>query len=88
MTFVSNFGSWPLLTPGAKKIHVRLAEFCAARTAEEAERGLVATGVPCSQVLNYGDAVNHPHYQARHVFMEWDDPELQQKAIKRASVVY
>ena len=66
-------------TPGAKKFHARLAEFCAARTAEEAERELVATGVPCSRVLNYEDAVNHPHYQARHVFMEWDDPELQQR---------
>jgi L-carnitine CoA-transferase len=66
-------------TPGAKKFHARLAEFCAARTAEEAERELVAAGVPCSKVLNYEDAVEHPYYQARHVFMEWDDPQLRQQ---------
>jgi L-carnitine CoA-transferase len=62
-------------TPGSKKFEETFSAWCAERTAEDAEKELVAAGVPVSQIMNYEAAVNHPHYQAREVFTEWDDPE-------------
>lgn len=71
-------------TPGSKKFFPALAEFCESRTSEELEKELLALGVPCSPVLSYADAVNHPHYQARGVFMEWEDLE-RKKTVKGVS---
>ncbi len=60
-------------TPGAKKFFPALADFCAARTSEELEKELLSMGVPCSPILNYEDAFNHPQYKAREIVMEWED---------------
>lgn len=61
----------PVNTPAADVLEEALAKFCAEHTAEEAEELLAGSGVPCSRLLNYEDAVNHPHYQAREVFTTW-----------------
>jgi L-carnitine CoA-transferase len=45
------------------------------RAVEEAEKELIAAGVPCSPIMTFEDMQRHPHYQAREVFTEWDDPE-------------
>lgn len=47
------------------------AVFIAAHTAEEAEDILANGGVPCSRLMDYEAARNHPHYQARGVIAEW-----------------
>ena len=47
------------------------AAFIAAHTAEEAEDILANGGVPCSRLMDYEAARNHPHYQARGVIAEW-----------------
>lgn len=62
-------------TPGAKKFEEAFIKWCSERTVEEAEKELIAAGVPCSPILNYEDMQKHPHYQAREVFMEWDNDE-------------
>jgi L-carnitine CoA-transferase len=60
---------------GAKKFEAAFIHWCAARTVEEAEKELIAAGVPCSPIMTFEDMQRHPHYQAREVFTEWDDPE-------------
>ncbi|WP_258361132.1 L-carnitine CoA-transferase [Moorella sulfitireducens (nom. illeg.)] len=59
-------------TPGGEKLEARIKEYCASKTAAEVEKELNAVGVPCSMVMDYETAVNHPHYQAREVFVEWE----------------
>jgi L-carnitine CoA-transferase len=59
---------------GDEKLEKALKEFCESRTAKETEEELLAVGVPCSVVYDYKMAMEDPHYQAREVFTEWDDP--------------
>ena len=61
-------------SPAAEKLEQRVQEFFDSRTLEEAERDLVKAGIPCSPVMNYEMMENHHHYQAREVFVEWDNP--------------
>jgi L-carnitine CoA-transferase len=61
----------PVDTLAAEVFEAAINEFCKAHTAEEAEAILASKGVPCSRLLNYADAVSHPHYQAREVFTTW-----------------
>jgi L-carnitine CoA-transferase len=60
---------------GAKKFEEHFKAWCMERTAEEAEKELIAAGVPCSPILSYEDMLKHPHYQARQVFTEWEDEQ-------------
>jgi L-carnitine CoA-transferase len=59
-------------TPGSTVFHEKLTEFCASHDQCDLEQILLKAGVPCSPVMNYKDAFENPHYQARNVFMEWD----------------
>lgn len=61
----------PVDTPAAEVMEAAINKFCADHTAEEAETLLCAGGVPCSRLMNYEEAVNHPHYQSREVFTTW-----------------
>jgi L-carnitine CoA-transferase len=73
--FPANMAFIPRGTPQAAKFDEKIKAFCAARTAEECEAEFNAAGVPCSPILDYEAAVNHPHYKARSDFMEWDDAD-------------
>jgi L-carnitine CoA-transferase len=61
----------PVETPAAEAMENAIEKFCSKHTAEEAEDFLAANGVPCSRILNYEEAVDHPHYKARNVFTIW-----------------
>ena len=61
----------PVGTPAAEIMEVAINKFCSEHTAEEAEAAMIEYGVPCSRLLNYEDAVIHPHYKAREVFTTW-----------------
>lgn len=61
----------PVDTPMAEKAEKALSVFLSRHTAEEAEAAFCAAGVPCSRLLSYEDAVNHPQYIARNVFTTW-----------------
>ncbi|MDI6696342.1 MAG: CoA transferase [Anaerolineales bacterium] len=60
---------------GAKKFEEKFIQWCAERTVEQAEKELIEAGVPCSPIMSYEDMLHHPHYKARDVIIEWDDPE-------------
>ncbi len=59
-------------TPGGNLLEEKLKAFCAVHTIDEAESILSEIGVPCSRVMDYQTAYQHPHYIAREVFTEWN----------------
>jgi len=62
-------------TPAGPKLEKALLEYCSAHTADEVDKNMMEVGVPCSKVMNIELAAEDPHYQAREVFVEWDDSE-------------
>lgn len=61
----------PVETEAAAVVEAAFADFLAAHTAAEAEEILAGAGIPCSRLLDYEAAREHPHYQARGVITEW-----------------
>lgn len=57
---------------GGKMLEEKLMELCAAHTAQEVEAILTKAGVPCSRIMDYQMAAQHPHYQARESITEWE----------------
>jgi L-carnitine CoA-transferase len=64
-------GLVPVDTEAAAVIEEAWAAFIAARTAAEVEDELAEHGIPCSRLMDYAAAREHPHYRARGVFTEW-----------------
>jgi L-carnitine CoA-transferase len=64
-------GLVPVDTEAAAVIEEAWAAFIAARTAAEVEDVLAEHGIPCSRLMDYAAAREHPHYRARGVFTEW-----------------
>jgi crotonobetainyl-CoA:carnitine CoA-transferase CaiB-like acyl-CoA transferase len=62
-------------TPAAPKLEKAILDYCQTRTSLEVDQELNKVGVPCSRVMNIQMAEEDPHYQAREVFVEWDDQE-------------
>ncbi|HEY0216461.1 MAG TPA: CoA transferase [Cellulomonas sp.] len=69
--FPDGAGLVPVDTAAATVIEEAFAGFLATRTAAEVEEELAAHGVPCSRLMDYAAAREHPHYRARGVFTEW-----------------
>jgi crotonobetainyl-CoA:carnitine CoA-transferase CaiB-like acyl-CoA transferase len=53
-----------------------LEAWLAVRDCREALRILSEAGIACSKVMSAKDMAEDPHYQARGVDIEWEDPEL------------
>jgi crotonobetainyl-CoA:carnitine CoA-transferase CaiB-like acyl-CoA transferase len=51
-----------------------IAEFCGARTRDELERIGREHDLAITRVLDMADIARDPHYRARGMFLEWDDP--------------
>jgi len=51
-----------------------VAAFCAARSRDELERIGREHDLAISRVFDIADIARDPHYQAREMFVEWDDP--------------
>ncbi len=51
-----------------------IAAFCAARSCDELERLGRAHDIAIERVRTIADLATDPHYQAREMFVEWDDP--------------
>lgn len=62
-------------TPGGDAIEEALQKFCDEHTAAEVEQIFSDNGIPCSRIFDYSMAVEHPHYQAREVFIEWENTQ-------------
>jgi crotonobetainyl-CoA:carnitine CoA-transferase CaiB-like acyl-CoA transferase len=56
------------------ELNAAIVPWVKARTHEQAVDELVAAGVPASLVYNAEDIVNDPHYAAREMIVEVDDP--------------
>lgn len=62
----------PLATEGGKMLEEAVTKYCVEHTAVEVEEELCALGVPCSRIMDYEMAAEHPHYIARETFTEWE----------------
>jgi crotonobetainyl-CoA:carnitine CoA-transferase CaiB-like acyl-CoA transferase len=51
-----------------------IAEFCGSRTREELERLGREHDVAITRIMDIQDIAADPHFQARGMFLEWDDP--------------
>jgi crotonobetainyl-CoA:carnitine CoA-transferase CaiB-like acyl-CoA transferase len=51
-----------------------VAEFCRGKTRDELERLGREHDVAISRVMDIGDIARDPHYRARGMFLEWEDP--------------
>lgn len=70
--FPSDKNFAPLATEGGQMLEKAVQELCAKHTAKEIEDMLCSRGIPCSRVMTYEMAGEHPHYLARNTFTEWD----------------
>lgn len=61
----------PVGTAAAEVFEEAFTSYIAQHTAEEVEDTLAAARIPCSRLMDYASAIDHPHYQARDVFVEW-----------------
>jgi len=59
----------------AERLDRTIADFCAKGTQQEVDEALNAAGVPCAPVLDLGQVWDHPHWNARNILGEWDDPK-------------
>ena len=62
-------------TPAGIKLEQGLQKFCDEHDAMEVDRIFNDYELPCSIVMNVALAKNHPHYLARNVYTEWEDPQ-------------
>ncbi len=72
--FPANLSSVLATDVGAPVLEAALQDYFDHHTAEDAEKELLAAGVACSRIMNYAAAVKDPHYIAREVFVEWEEP--------------
>lgn len=61
-----------LKDPVGQEFEQAMLEFCAARTADQVEKEMLAAALPCSKIMSYKDMAENEHYKAREVFVEWD----------------
>jgi crotonobetainyl-CoA:carnitine CoA-transferase CaiB-like acyl-CoA transferase len=62
-------------TPAGAKLDAAIQAFCDQYTAEEVDAKFMEIEVPCSVIMKYEMMERNPHYIAREVFTEWDDPK-------------
>ncbi len=62
-------------TPAGVKLEKAIQDFCDKHDASEVDAIFMEHGLPCSIILNVEMAENNPHYLAREVFTEWEDPQ-------------
>jgi L-carnitine CoA-transferase/bile acid-CoA hydrolase len=62
-------------TPAGIKLENAIQSFCDTHDAVEVDKIFMDNGVPCSTIYTIELAENNPHYVAREVFAEWDDPQ-------------
>jgi crotonobetainyl-CoA:carnitine CoA-transferase CaiB-like acyl-CoA transferase len=55
-------------------VDAAIADFCRARTRDELERLGREHDIAITRVMDIADIAAEPHYQARGMFLEWDDP--------------
>lgn len=60
-------------TKGWDILEEALQKYCDEHTALEVEVNFNKVGIPCMRIFDYTMAVDHPHYKAREVFIEWEN---------------
>ncbi|MGD9809514.1 MAG: CoA transferase [Deferribacterales bacterium] len=58
----------------AAKFNKAIKAFCLEHTPEELDEIFSKLQIPSSPIMTYKMMMENPHYQAREVFIEWEDP--------------
>lgn len=69
-----DFATLPQRVPALDELNAAIVPWVKARTHEQAIEELATAGVPVSLVYNAADIVADPHYAAREMIVEVDDP--------------
>lgn len=62
-------------SPKAAALEEKLDEYYGSKTIEEALKDFAQYTIAAMKVLTFEDIVNHPHYEAREDFIEWETLE-------------
>jgi L-carnitine CoA-transferase len=62
-------------TPAGDKLNGAIQAFCDQYSADEVDKICMQNEVPCSTIYSLPMAEKNPHYIAREVFAEWEDPQ-------------
>ena len=68
------FDDLPYRLAHRSTVDAAIASYCAARTRAELERIAAEHDLAISRVYDISDIARDPHYQARGMLLEWDDP--------------
>lgn len=63
---------YELGTPEGDIFEKAIVDFCISHPAEEVEDMFNENNIPCSRVMDFSMVENHPQYEARNVFTEWE----------------
>ncbi|WP_101721437.1 CoA transferase [Eggerthella timonensis] len=72
--FPAGMGGDVIWSERGQRIDKAVADYCAAHDSQEVEAVMKEKKIPCQRVYTLEDCENDPHFQAREVFTEWEDP--------------
>lgn len=70
------FTGWMINTPLGQRLETALEKYCSEHDAAEVEAVFQKNQIPCQRVYGLEDCEADPHWKAREVFTEWDDPAV------------
>ena len=53
-----------------------MEKFVSEHTGDEVEKIMLENQIPCQKVYTLKDCAKDPHWKARDIFVEWDDPMM------------
>ncbi|MEG0779284.1 MAG: bile acid CoA-transferase BaiF [Oscillospiraceae bacterium] len=67
---------WLSDTPLGQRLENAMLKFVSEHTSVEVEKIMLENQIPCQRVYSMEDCAKDPHWKAREVFTEWDDPAM------------
>lgn len=67
---------WIADSDTGRRLEAAMEKFVAEHTVDEVEKIMLDNKIPCQRVYSIEDCSKDPHFNARDVFVEWDDPMM------------
>ncbi len=71
--FPEGMTGWIMNSDVGRRMEAAMAEFVNTHTVDEVEKIMLENQIPCQKAYTLTDCANDPHWNARGMFMEWDD---------------
>ncbi|MEA4817772.1 MAG: bile acid CoA-transferase BaiF, partial [[Clostridium] scindens] len=59
-----------------RRLEAAMEKFVSEHTVDEVEKIMLENQIPCQKVYTLKDCAKDPHWKARDIFVEWDDPMM------------